>query len=109
MLTKGAPPTLIDPERQKRTLRAAYDARDHCGDQWLEAMVDTMMETMIVRAVHDAQQNEDPALRQEARTWLWICCPDLAVQLNLTSPDASDHLDGLPNEAAAYCRRQRAA
>lgn len=87
---------------QERSARAVSHDRD---DHWLEAMVDTM----IVRAVHDAQQNEDPALRREARTWLWICCPDLADQLDLPNPEAADQLDDLAGEAAAYSWRQRAA
>ncbi len=60
---------------------------------------------MIIRAMRDAQQAEDPALRQEARTWLWVCVPDLADELGLPNPQTAD----LPDEVTAYTHRQRAA
>jgi hypothetical protein len=44
---------------------------------------------MIARAVEDAMQDEDLALQQEALAWLWVCCPDLADQLELPYPQDS--------------------
>ena len=79
------------------------------GDTWVETIMDTMLvkraHSAIGRAVRDAQQNDDPALRQEARTWLWVCCPDLAAELNLPDPQAAE----MPGDTAACAQRQRAA
>ena len=79
----------------------AESRSDRQDDKWMEAIVDTM----IGRAVRDAHQHEDPALRDEASAWLWVCCPDLADQLDLPNPVATE----MPDEVMAYSRRQRAA
>lgn len=52
----------------------------------------------IVRAIRDATQTADPALQQEAASWLWTCCPDIAEQVEL--PEL--HYDTLPTLATAY-------
>ncbi len=39
---------------------------------------------MLNRALQDASQSADLGLRHEARAWLWVCCPDVADQLELT-------------------------
>lgn len=82
------------------------DPADETGDaNWGEMIMDTVItkraHSAIVRAVQDAQQNEDPALRQEARTWLWVCCPDLADELDLPDPQASE----ISGDVAAYAQR----
>lgn len=45
---------------------------------------------MLSRAVQDACQARNLALRQEARAWLWVCCPDVADQLGLTLGEMND-------------------
>lgn len=52
----------------------------------------------IVRAIRDARQTADPALQQEAASWLWTCCPDIAEQVDL--PEL--HYDMMPVRATAY-------
>jgi hypothetical protein len=52
----------------------------------------------IARAIRDATQRADPELQQEAAAWLWICCPDVAEQVEL--PEL--HYDSMPALAAAY-------
>lgn len=99
----------MDRQSNMHDVHAGDEGRENRDAPWLEATVETVVETMIVRAVRDAQQHEDPALRQEARTWLWVCCPDLADQLDLAGSETADPGESLPDEAAAYSRRQRAA
>jgi hypothetical protein len=65
------------------------------------AMPEELMDTMIVRAIEDALQGQDIALQQEARAWLWICCPDVADQLDLPHP----HEGGMA-AITAYTQRQ---
>jgi len=57
---------------------------------------------MLSCAVQDACQVHNGALRQEARAWLWVCCPDVAEQLGLPLGEINEvgHL------AAAYLNRQ---
>jgi hypothetical protein len=62
---------------------------------------DAVMDTMILRAIADARQTDDPMLRQEALTWLWICCPDIADQLGLPTLQAHAEVPDL----AAYSQR----
>lgn len=57
---------------------------------------------MLSRAVQDACQSADRALRQEAQAWLWVCCPDVAEQLELTAVEISD----VPQLALYYMNRQ---
>ena len=42
-----------------------------------------MLDGMLALAIKDACQTQDKALQQEARTWLWVCCPDVADELGL--------------------------
>lgn len=44
------------------------------------------MDGMLQQAIADARQTHDPALRQEAVSWLWVCCPDVADELRLPKP-----------------------
>lgn len=88
----------MDEQFSRHTGPASHD------DRWMESLMDTM----IVRAVRDAQQSHDLTLQQEARAWLWICCPDLADQLDLPSPAPACEIAGkAPGEVAAYAQRQR--
>lgn len=50
------------------------------------ASLEATVENMIAQAIEDALQNDDLGLQQEARAWLWVCCPDLADQLELPRP-----------------------
>jgi len=52
----------------------------------------------IARAIRDAMQSADPKLQQEAASWLWICCPDIAEQVEL--PEIV--VDRMTTLAAAY-------
>jgi len=52
----------------------------------------------IARAIRDAMQSADPKLQQEAASWLWICCPDIAEQVDL--PEIV--VDRMTTLAAAY-------
>lgn len=45
--------------------------------------VDGVVSQTIVRAIRDAKQTANPALQQEAASWLWTCCPDIAEQADL--------------------------
>jgi hypothetical protein len=47
-----------------------------------------LLNDITADALRDAQQHYDPQRRQEALTWLWICCPDLATDLDLPTPEA---------------------
>lgn len=60
--------------------------------------VDGAVSQTIARAIRDATQTDDPALQQEATSWLWTCCPDIAEQVEL--PEV--HYDTMPTLAAAY-------
>ncbi|HRW06807.1 MAG TPA: hypothetical protein P5121_17005 [Caldilineaceae bacterium] len=44
---------------------------------------------MITQAIEDACQCCDMRLRAEALAWLWICCPDVADQLTLPTPEVA--------------------
>jgi hypothetical protein len=52
----------------------------------------------IARAIRDATQTADLARQQEAASWLWTCCPDIAEQVEL--PEL--HFDRMSSLAAAY-------
>ncbi len=44
------------------------------------------MDGMLQQAIADARQSQDPVLQQEAISWLWVCCPDVADELRLPRP-----------------------
>ena len=67
------------------------------GDSYLQKMNGAVSQT-IARAIRDATQTADPALQHEAASWLWICCPDIAEQVEL--PEL--HYDTMPTLASAY-------
>jgi hypothetical protein len=66
-------------------------------DSYLQK-VDGAVNQTIARAIRDATQTADPALQQEAASWLWTCCPDIAEQVEL--PEL--HYDTMPVLATAY-------
>jgi hypothetical protein len=61
-------------------------------------------DAMLSRALRDACQLWDPALRIEALAWLWVCCPDVADELALPTPEAAT----LTQLVEAYVARQAA-
>jgi hypothetical protein len=46
------------------------------------------LDEMLRQAIADARQCQDSLLQQEAITWLWVCCPDVADELSLPRPKA---------------------
>lgn len=60
-----------------------------------------MVDEMVQHAIQDASQFADPSLRWEALAWLRVCCPDIADQLRLPWPEATD----VAQQAAAYMDR----
>jgi hypothetical protein len=42
-----------------------------------------VVQRVTIRAIHDARQTVDLKLQGEALAWLWVCCPDLADELEL--------------------------
>ena len=66
-------------------------------DSYLQR-VDGAVSQTIAHAIRDAMQTADPALQQEAVSWLWTCCPDIAEQVDL--PEL--HYDAMSTLAAAY-------
>jgi hypothetical protein len=60
--------------------------------------IDGAVSQTIARAIRDATQTADPARQHEAASWLLICCPDIAEQVDL--PDL--HIDTMATLAAAY-------
>jgi len=66
-------------------------------DSYLQK-VDGAVSQTIARAIRDATQTANPALQQEAASWLLTCCPDIAEQIEL--PEL--HYDTMPAFAAAY-------
>lgn len=67
------------------------------GDSYMQGFDGAISQT-IARAIRDATQMADPALQQEAASWLWTCCPDIAEQVEL--PEL--HYERLPSLATAY-------
>ena len=43
---------------------------------------------MTAQAIYDAHQSESLPLQQEALEWLWVCCPDIAEDLELPELDS---------------------
>jgi hypothetical protein len=70
-----------------------FEPRDSYG-QW----VDGAVSQTIARAIRDATQTADPARQQEAAAWLWICCPDIAEQVDLPELD----YEAMPVHATSY-------
>ena len=60
--------------------------------------VDGVMSKTIARAIRDVMQSSDPALQREAASWLLVCCPDIAEQVEL--PEI--HFESVPTLAATY-------
>jgi hypothetical protein len=69
------------------------------GGSYVQKVEGAVSQT-IARAIRDATQTADPALQQEAASWLWICCPDIAEQVDL--PEL--HYHTMPVLAAAYVK-----
>lgn len=69
----------------------------------VDALLDSQLDdALLVRAVRDACRVDNPALRGEALAWLWVCCPDVADELALPTPEAAT----LTQLLAAYLTRQ---
>jgi hypothetical protein len=60
--------------------------------------IDGAVNWTIARAIRDATQIADLALQEEAAAWLWICCPDIAEQIELPDPQ----YEAMPTLATAY-------
>lgn len=84
---------LVDFLENQLTGEVGFERGDRCLHQ-----VDGAVSQTIARAIRDATQTANPALQQEAASWLWICCPDIAEQVEL--PEL--HYDTMPALAAAY-------
>ena len=67
--------------------------------------VDGAVNQTIAQAIRDATQSTDPARQQEAASWLWICCPDIAEQVELPEP----HYEMMTALAAAYVKGESSA
>jgi hypothetical protein len=46
-----------------------------------------LTDDVLPHAIKDARQAKDSALQQEALAWLWVCCPDVADELALPTPE----------------------
>jgi hypothetical protein len=68
------------------------------GEESYGQRVEGAVSQTIARAIQEATQSADPARRQAAASWLWVCCPDIAEQVEL--PDLHD--ETIPALAAAY-------
>lgn len=77
----------------------ANDIRFEREDSYWER-VDGAVNQTIAQAIRDATQTSDPARQQEAASWLRICCPDIAEQVEL--PEV--HYDLMTALAAAYVK-----
>jgi hypothetical protein len=75
----------------------AGESGNERGDSYLQKVEGAVSQT-IARAIRDATQSSDAARRQEAVSWLMICCPDIAEQMEL--PEL--YSDAMPALAAAY-------
>lgn len=53
-----------------------------CSGQHEKAVEDEV----TAQAIYDAHQLESSVLREEAIQWLWVCCPDIAEDLELPVP-----------------------
>jgi hypothetical protein len=71
------------------------------GDSYLQKVEGAVSQT-IARAIRDATQSSDAARRQEAASWLMICCPDIAEQMELPELRPELYSDAMPALAAAY-------
>jgi hypothetical protein len=49
---------------------------------------DGSIDDVTAHAIKDAQQTQDSVRQQEALAWLWVCCPDLADELQLPLPSS---------------------
>jgi len=67
------------------------------GDSYVQRFEGAVSQT-IAHAIRDALQSADAVRQQEAACWLWICCPDIAEQIEL--PEL--HYDAMPTLASAY-------
>lgn len=81
----------------------AMEASFEYVDDYLQRVEGAVSKT-IAHAIRDAMQTADPALQQEAASWLWTCCPDIAEQVEL--PELHD--DTLPALATAYVASETA-
>jgi len=75
----------------------AWDGELERSDNYMQGFDGAISQT-IAQAIRDATQTANPTLQQEAASWLWTCCPDIAEQVEL--PEL--HYDRLPSLATAY-------
>ena len=64
-----------------------------------------LVDDALIRAIRDARQTCDKALRQEALAWLWICCPDIADELRLPTPETVAKVKEAQPEVTDYFRQ----
>jgi len=81
-----------DKKMIAETLRVAYPTHDYAQhdsskpDPLDKANFD-LTDGVLTHALKDAKQAKDGALQQEALAWLWVCCPDIADELALPTPE----------------------
>lgn len=68
----------------RTTRRSGQHAQPFCSRQCEKVVEDQV----TAQAIYDAHQTESLLLRQEAAEWLWVCCPDIAEDLELSELDS---------------------
>ena len=93
MATKNVVNAFVDFQENRFAGEAGFER----GDSYWQ-MIDGAVSQTIARAIRDATQTADPVLQQEAASWLRVCCPDIAEQVEL--PEL--HYDTMPALATVY-------
>jgi hypothetical protein len=70
------------------TRRGGSQSRQRTTPWLTNSAADGSIDEVTAHAIKDAQQTQDPMRRQEALAWLWVCCPDLADELQLPLPSS---------------------
>ena len=86
----------IPPGNSARTSTLAAQTGFELGDD------------VLARAIRDARQTCDPALQQEALAWLWVCCPDVADELDLALPGTTSAQANHTPDPLGYLQRYSA-
>lgn len=63
---------------------------------------------LLARAIRDARQTRDLVLQQEALAWLWVCCPDVADELDLALPGTTSAPSNHTPDPLGYLQRYSA-
>jgi hypothetical protein len=76
----------------QKTVRTAHYNRDngkqqHPKLQPVDKATFDVADGLLPHAIKDAKQAKDSTLQQEALAWLWVCCPDVADELELPTPE----------------------